>query len=120
MVAGFAPTREPLLRGTEESGPGLKVLRSHRRMKAVARSEEHTSELQSQSNIVCRLLLEKKKKYIHSISSYLTVLMLLFVTSTSMSSHIKLLPFLHMFLTLRATLRLQSMRKRICVCVDTV
>src|SRR2546430_4052085 len=27
------------------------------------RSEEHTSELQSQSNIVCRLLLEKKNKY---------------------------------------------------------
>src|SRR2546430_7435897 len=33
-----------------------------------ARSEEHTSELQSQSNLVCRLLLEKKKKqlYIHN------------------------------------------------------
>src|SRR2546427_7356634 len=30
---------------------------------AVTRSEEHTSELQSQSNLVCRLLLEKKKKY---------------------------------------------------------
>src|SRR2546430_13341299 len=29
-----------------------------------ARSEEHTSELQSQSNLVCRLLLEKKKKRI--------------------------------------------------------
>src|SRR6516165_12318779 len=29
---------------------------------ARARSEEHTSELQSQSNLVCRLLLEKKKK----------------------------------------------------------
>src|SRR2546430_10943118 len=29
---------------------------------AVVRSEEHTSELQSQSNLVCRLLLEKKKK----------------------------------------------------------
>src|SRR2546430_9690818 len=30
------------------------------------RSEEHTSELQSQSNLVCRLLLEKKKKhYLH-------------------------------------------------------
>src|SRR2546427_8272984 len=28
-----------------------------------SRSEEHTSELQSQSNLVCRLLLEKKKKY---------------------------------------------------------
>src|SRR5205085_11089171 len=29
---------------------------------APTRSEEHTSELQSQSNLVCRLLLEKKKK----------------------------------------------------------
>src|SRR5688572_32332006 len=29
---------------------------------ATERSEEHTSELQSQSNLVCRLLLEKKKK----------------------------------------------------------
>src|SRR2546430_12455289 len=29
---------------------------------APERSEEHTSELQSQSNLVCRLLLEKKKK----------------------------------------------------------
>src|SRR5205085_8925963 len=29
-----------------------------------ARSEEHTSELQSQSNLVCRLLLEKKKNKI--------------------------------------------------------
>src|SRR2546430_12796836 len=34
--------------------PGHSALRS-------ARSEEHTSELQSQSNLVCRLLLEKKK-----------------------------------------------------------
>src|SRR5256886_8622728 len=32
----------------------------HRRV--LERSEEHTSELQSQSNLVCRLLLEKKKK----------------------------------------------------------
>src|SRR2546427_3944733 len=30
-------------------------------LKAGTRSEEHTSELQSQSNLVCRLLLEKKK-----------------------------------------------------------
>src|SRR2546430_8889267 len=30
-------------------------------VRAVDRSEEHTSELQSQSNLVCRLLLEKKK-----------------------------------------------------------
>src|SRR2546427_2315056 len=34
------------------------------------RSEEHTSELQSQSNLVCRLLLEKKKKETSSTPSY--------------------------------------------------
>src|SRR2546430_9283646 len=33
------------------------------------RSEEHTSELQSQSNLVCRLLLEKKKKKVVLTSS---------------------------------------------------
>src|SRR5688572_31869765 len=33
------------------------------------RSEEHTSELQSQSNLVCRLLLEKKKTYHTATSS---------------------------------------------------
>src|SRR2546430_4747081 len=32
------------------------------------RSEEHTSELQSQSNLVCRLLLEKKKNKPHNYS----------------------------------------------------
>src|SRR2546427_4676692 len=35
-----------------------------------ARSEEHTSELQSQSNLVCRLLLEKKKK--KALTTYTT------------------------------------------------
>src|SRR5688572_31794137 len=34
------------------------------RASTCTRSEEHTSELQSQSNLVCRLLLEKKKKTI--------------------------------------------------------
>src|SRR2546427_6746861 len=48
------------------SAPGASR-RSPRRARAGgsrhgARSEEHTSELQSQSNLVCRLLLEKKKK----------------------------------------------------------
>src|SRR2546430_5592809 len=32
------------------------------------RSEEHTSELQSQSNLVCRLLLEKKKTVLHIVT----------------------------------------------------
>src|SRR2546430_10431221 len=35
------------------------------------RSEEHTSELQSQSNLVCRLLLEKKRRRIDSAHSVL-------------------------------------------------
>src|SRR5690242_20938490 len=34
------------------------------------RSEEHTSELQSHVNLVCRLLLEKKKKKTKSVRSY--------------------------------------------------
>src|SRR2546430_11349949 len=45
--------------------PSTAIAQPHTRMTAGdrrARSEEHTSELQSQSNLVCRLLLEKKKK----------------------------------------------------------
>src|SRR2546430_12894184 len=43
--------------------PGIQVHRGKENaVRAVERSEEHTSELQSQSNLVCRLLLEKKKK----------------------------------------------------------
>src|SRR2546429_4882726 len=37
----------------------------------IARSEEHTSELQSRLHLVCRLLLEKKKKLHHNIRSTL-------------------------------------------------
>src|SRR5260221_10218491 len=40
------------------SNPSDSAFASHK-----TRSEEHTSELQSHSDIVCRLLLEKKKKY---------------------------------------------------------
>src|SRR5205085_11832416 len=43
---------------------GIPIERQHHEVATAgqARSEEHTSELQSQSNLVCRLLLEKKKK----------------------------------------------------------
>src|SRR2546430_11954551 len=41
---------------------GLEKSRTRQNNGRVRRSEEHTSELQSQSNLVCRLLLEKKKK----------------------------------------------------------
>src|SRR5688572_31055838 len=37
------------------------------------RSEEHTSELQSQSNLVCRLLLEKKKQILFSLLFRITI-----------------------------------------------
>src|SRR2546430_10406325 len=51
--------------GTRTGGPsGHRPAYEHRRSTGRdtgGRSEEHTSELQSQSNLVCRLLLEKKK-----------------------------------------------------------
>src|SRR5688572_32951316 len=48
----------------------LRRIRSRARIRS-GRSEEHTSELQSQSNLVCRLLLEKKKnKKIYNCTSY--------------------------------------------------
>src|SRR5207249_7550109 len=43
---------------------------SRRQERAVERSEEHTSELQSRFDLVCRLLLEKKKKTIKKYSSF--------------------------------------------------
>src|SRR2546430_12688753 len=42
------------------------------RLATPPRSEEHTSELQSQSNLVCRLLLEKKKTATRSVSLYIS------------------------------------------------
>src|SRR2546430_10312584 len=42
--------------------PSRRGWRRHSAGRRPRRSEEHTSELQSQSNLVCRLLLEKKKK----------------------------------------------------------
>src|SRR2546430_8528348 len=43
-----------------------KVIRIGEPVPLFRRSEEHTSELQSQSNLVCRLLLEKKNRWCHS------------------------------------------------------
>src|SRR5688572_25674114 len=61
---GLAATRDRAL------GEGRQITRlaansvraTHRGQLDEARSEEHTSELQSQSNLVCRLLLEKKNR----------------------------------------------------------
>src|SRR2546430_6884970 len=49
------------------------------------RSEEHTSELQSQSNLVCRLLLEKKKK-IKQIVTHRSSLIA--ITNSTVRSHV--------------------------------
>src|SRR5256885_9573471 len=47
---------------------GLRGLRDERLDTGKGRSEEHTSELQSPCNLVCRLLLEKKKQSIATVS----------------------------------------------------
>src|SRR2546430_10902849 len=44
---------------------------------SLTRSEEHTSELQSQSNLVCRLLLEKKKKKQQSVTTHIPIIILI-------------------------------------------
>src|SRR5262245_66596603 len=49
------PAAEPMLEVTD-------VDQAFERLKGLKRSEEHTSELQSLRHLVCRLLLEKKKK----------------------------------------------------------
>src|SRR2546430_11544935 len=56
--------RRPFERKHErKNNAGKERIEDRRRSLAdVHRSEEHTSELQSQSNLVCRLLLEKKKR----------------------------------------------------------
>src|SRR5256886_4386828 len=60
LIAGWK-TRTP-----PKPGPGSTnrtLIRNHFCSKCPGRSEEHTSELQSQSNVVCRLLLDKKRLF---------------------------------------------------------
>src|SRR2546426_8626760 len=52
--------------------PHPRLPRRPRRRVLLRRSEEHTSELQSPCNLVCRLLLEKKKKHRQNITTYNT------------------------------------------------
>src|SRR5436309_8818776 len=59
----FRSQEGALLAGTRLAGLLLEGQERPRRQPE-ARSEEHTSELQSRENLVCRLLLEKKKKKI--------------------------------------------------------
>src|SRR5690606_40523867 len=52
----------PISTSTEDALAEVESLASSARLEERERSEEHTSELQSRENLVCRLLLEKKKK----------------------------------------------------------
>src|SRR5690349_22548076 len=65
---GFVPTFLQMSSGTSAAASGLLMipmmvgLIGTSIFSGIARSEEHTSELQSRRDLVCRLLLEKKKK----------------------------------------------------------
>src|SRR2546430_7759054 len=69
LFRSISPWNVPFMTATWKVAPALAfgntvVLK----MSELSRSEEHTSELQSQSNLVCRLLLEKKnRRTFHSI-----------------------------------------------------
>src|SRR5438067_9859447 len=52
---------EPVRRGAEADPRRMPVAHEAHEVRLEARSEEHTSELQSRFDLVCRLLLEKKK-----------------------------------------------------------
>src|SRR2546430_13223846 len=52
----------PISNSFSDKSPISRASSTPSRKARAPRSEEHTSELQSQSNLVCRLLLEKKKK----------------------------------------------------------
>src|SRR2546426_10989295 len=55
------PISSPIARGSARSTRGSRSRRRQPATCSTPRSEEHTSELQSPCNLVCRLLLEKKK-----------------------------------------------------------
>src|SRR5256886_10439446 len=68
-------------RRARRTAPGLSGVQRDERWAARAvaervRSEEHTSELQSQSNLVCRLLLEKKNEITMAAPAFLTSILL--------------------------------------------
>src|SRR2546430_5993409 len=62
LVLGAAPLKSPTPTTDRDRTVSRRSKPSSRGPGRTHRSEEHTSELQSQSNLVCRLLLEKKKK----------------------------------------------------------
>src|SRR2546430_7444119 len=72
--------------GSEKSGAAISLAAASSApfLLPSPRSEEHTSELQSQSNLVCRLLLEKKKTCRRHYSSFFKINILLFRCTTKL------------------------------------
>src|SRR2546426_2407385 len=68
-ASGSSRRRSPRFRRVFQRQPRARSPELRRHGGREPRSEEHTSELQSPCNLVCRLLLEKKKKIIQSVAS---------------------------------------------------
>src|SRR6266850_3078589 len=70
----FRSRESPRCRRAGRGDPGARrpARRARQQRRLHARSEEHTSELQSPCNLVCRLLLEKKKKNIVKLHMHKT------------------------------------------------
>src|SRR5690349_24232594 len=84
---------------SSRDGPLLRAAAAHHRRQRCAprgssrpcqrtRSEEHTSELQSRRDLVCRLLLEKKKKLLHDHVLLATLVLKLGFDLLSLAEHI--------------------------------
>src|SRR2546430_7276019 len=94
--------RLKLTGGDRFNGIGELCPRAHR-------SEEHTSELQSQSNLVCRLLLEKKKHFICLLLTIHIVPMMFPHCSFPLAvTHFAPLPSLFVFIMTVTSLSLRS------------
>src|SRR2546430_9044237 len=68
------------------SSGNWQMRKARRALQSSERSEEHTSELQSQSNLVCRLLLEKKKHILLPLPSFNENSVIFALCSVSISS----------------------------------
>src|SRR5256885_10730090 len=82
MTSSAATRPPPILRHSICAITPFRLLASMTRI--CSRSEEHTSELQSPCNLVCRLLLEKKKKQ----NNRLTIKEPLYITAINLTTHL--------------------------------
>src|SRR5256885_12485237 len=74
-VTGVQTCALPIYHGVSMFGTGQAPIRTAQDLQIISgRSEEHTSELQSPCNLVCRLLLEKKKTLLDARASTKTTL----------------------------------------------